>query len=239
MLFRHFVKTKNLVNFVLRSRVAEFGGGRTQNRKTNKEYDFRLSEKNSALYYGVSAHETVFELIASTDWTTMEPGIHELDGKDIYVNVMERELKQKPDAKLEIHNEYIDIQVLIRGARRSPSAGASAGSLSKPLGEFSVENDISSFDDPDLLHDASGAVFTVLSPRTGTPRWWARARCARSSSGCAGRRSPYLPGRDFRVFVPVRLACMAGRGENRLVRPPAGNELKENRRELACLPDLY
>ena len=46
-----------------------------------------------------------FELIASTDWTTMEPGIHELDGKDIYVNVMERELKQKPDAKLEIHNE--------------------------------------------------------------------------------------------------------------------------------------
>ena len=72
------------------------------------------SLKNSALYYGVSPRmKQAFELIASTDWTTMEPGIHELDGKDIYVNVMERELKQKPDAKLEIHNEYIDILSLI------------------------------------------------------------------------------------------------------------------------------
>ena len=78
------------------------------------------SLKNSALYYGVSPRmKQAFELIASTDWTTMEPGIHELDGKDIYVNVMERELKQKPDAKLEIHNEYIDIQVLIRGEEES------------------------------------------------------------------------------------------------------------------------
>ena len=43
------------------------------------------SLKNSALYYGVSPRmKQAFELIASTDWTTMEPGIHELDGKDIY-----------------------------------------------------------------------------------------------------------------------------------------------------------
>ena len=37
------------------------------------------SLKNSALYYGVSPRmKQAFELIASTDWTTMEPGIHEL-----------------------------------------------------------------------------------------------------------------------------------------------------------------
>ena len=66
-----------------------------------------------------SALKQAFELIASTDVTTTEPGIHELDGKDIYANVMERELKQKPDAKLEIHNEYIDIQGLIRGEEES------------------------------------------------------------------------------------------------------------------------
>ena len=34
------------------------------------------SLKNSALYYGVSPRmKQAFELIASTDWTTMEPGI--------------------------------------------------------------------------------------------------------------------------------------------------------------------
>ena len=50
------------------------------------------SLKNSALYYGVNPRmQKAFERIASTDWTKVEPGIHELDGKDIYVNVMERE----------------------------------------------------------------------------------------------------------------------------------------------------
>ena len=74
------------------------------------------SLKNSALYENVNPRmKKAFALIASTDWTKMEPGIHELDGKDIYVNVMERELKQKSDAKLEVHNEYIDIQVLVTG----------------------------------------------------------------------------------------------------------------------------
>ena len=74
------------------------------------------SLKNSALYYPVSPRlEKAFGFIASTDWETMEPGIHELDGKDIYVNVMEPELKKPADAKLEIHDAYIDIQVLIRG----------------------------------------------------------------------------------------------------------------------------
>ena len=70
------------------------------------------SLKNSALYYPVSPRlEKAFGFIASTDWETMEPGIHELDGKDIYVNVMEPELKKPADAKLEIHDAYIDIQV--------------------------------------------------------------------------------------------------------------------------------
>ena len=57
------------------------------------------SLKNSALYYPVSPRlEKAFGFIASTDWETMEPGIHELDGKDIYVNVMEPELKKPADA---------------------------------------------------------------------------------------------------------------------------------------------
>ena len=42
------------------------------------------SLKNSALYYGVSPRmKQADELNASTDLTTIEPGLHELDGKDI------------------------------------------------------------------------------------------------------------------------------------------------------------
>ena len=94
------------------------------------------SLKNSALYENVNPRmKKAFALIASTDWTTMEPGIHELDGKDIYVNVMERELKQKPDAKLEVHNEYIDIQVLISG-REESFGWSERKDLKLPQGEF-------------------------------------------------------------------------------------------------------
>ena len=126
------------------------------------------SLKNSALYYPVSPRlEKAFGFIASTDWETMEPGIHELDGKDIYVNVMERELKQKPDAKLEIHNEYIDIQVLIRGVEES-FGWSERKDLKLPLGEFSVEKDIQLFDDvPQTYYTMRPGQFTVLFPEDG------------------------------------------------------------------------
>ena len=100
------------------------------------------SLKNSALYYPVSPRlEKAFGFIASTDWETMEPGIHELDGKDIYVNVMEPELKKPADAKLEIHDAYIDIQVLIRGEQET-FGWSERADLRKPLGEFDAGKDI-------------------------------------------------------------------------------------------------
>ena len=80
--------------------------------------------QNSALYNALSPRMArAFEHIARIDWTTIEPGPHELDGRDIYVNVMDVELKRPADAKLEVHNAYIDIQVLIRGgSSRRPHA---------------------------------------------------------------------------------------------------------------------
>ena len=105
------------------------------------------SLKNSALYYPVSPRlEKAFGFIASTDWETMEPGIHELDGKDIYVNVMEPALKKPADAKLEIHDAYIDIQVLIRGEQET-FGWSERADLRKPLGEFDAGKDIQFFDE--------------------------------------------------------------------------------------------
>ncbi|MCD8034053.1 MAG: YhcH/YjgK/YiaL family protein [Alistipes sp.] len=126
------------------------------------------SLKNSALYENVNPRmKKAFALIASTDWTTMEPGIHELDGKDIYVNVMERELKQKPDAKLEVHNEYIDIQVLISG-REESFGWSERKDLKLPQSEFDAEKDIQFFDDvPQTYYTLRPGQFTVLFPEDG------------------------------------------------------------------------
>ncbi len=126
------------------------------------------SLKNAALYYGVSPRmKKAFELMASTDWTTVEPGIHELDGRDIYVNVMERGLKTKEAAKLEVHNDYIDIQMLIAG--KCESFGWSERcNLKQPQGEFNPEKDIQLFDDvPQTYYTLYPGQFTVLFPEDG------------------------------------------------------------------------
>lgn len=126
------------------------------------------SLKNAALYYGVGPRmKRAFELIASRDWTAVEPGIHELDGKDIYVNVMERELKTREAAKLEVHDEYIDIQVLIAG-RQESFGWSERCALKQPQGEFNTEKDIQFFDDaPQTYYTLLPGQFTVLFPEDG------------------------------------------------------------------------
>lgn len=126
------------------------------------------SLKNSGLYEALHPRlKRAFELIASTDWTAIEPGIHELDGKDIYVNVMECALKQRADAKLEIHDAYIDIQVLVRG-REESFGWSERADLKKPLGEFSRENDIQLFDDEaQTFYTLRPGQFTMLFPQDG------------------------------------------------------------------------
>ena len=123
------------------------------------------SLKNSALYYSVHPRlEKAFGYIISTDWAKMEPGIHELDGKDIYVNVMERELKKPADAKLEIHNEYIDIQVLVCGEKEA-FGWSERADVRKSLGGFDVQKDIQLFDDvPQTYYTLRPGQFTILMP---------------------------------------------------------------------------
>lgn len=126
------------------------------------------SLKNSALYYGVHPRlKRAFELVAATDWSTMEPGIHELEGRDIYVNVMERALKTKDEAKLEVHDEYIDIQVLVSGNCEA-FGWSERSALEKPREAFSREKDIQFFDDePQTYYTLRSGQFTILFPEDG------------------------------------------------------------------------
>lgn len=126
------------------------------------------SLKNSGLYCSLHPRlARAFELIGSTDWTAVEPGIHELDGRDICVNVMDVDLKRKPDAKLEVHNEYIDIQVLISG-REESFGWSERRNLRRPLAEFDAGNDIQLFDDePQTYYTVRPGQFTMLLPEDG------------------------------------------------------------------------
>ena len=126
------------------------------------------SLKNSALYYPVSPRlEKALRLHRFDRLGNDGAGDHELDGKDIYVNVMEPELKKPADAKLEIHDAYIDIQVLIRGEQET-FGWSERADLRKPLGEFDAGKDIRFFDDePQTFYTLRPGQFTIFFPEDG------------------------------------------------------------------------
>lgn len=126
------------------------------------------SLKNCALYENVHPRmKRAFELLTTTDWNSLEPGIHELEGRDIYVNLMERDLKTKEAAKLEVHNDYIDIQLLLSGAGET-FGWSERKDLKQPQGPFNPEKDIQLFDDePQTYYTMRPGQFSVLFPEDG------------------------------------------------------------------------
>ncbi len=123
------------------------------------------SLKNSAAYYALSPRiKQAFELFNQIDWTTAEAGVHELDGRTIFANVQVRGLKTKEEAKLEVHDKYIDIQILISGAEEA-FGWADRSTLTQPKGEFNVEKDILFFEDaPQTYYTMRPGQFTILLP---------------------------------------------------------------------------
>ena len=123
------------------------------------------SLKNSARYYGISPRiKQAFELFATVDWTKAEAGVHELDGRTIYANVQQRGLKTKEEAKLEVHDKYIDIQILLSGADEA-FGWADRSQLKQPKEAFNAEKDIQFFlDEPQTYYTLRPGQFTILFP---------------------------------------------------------------------------
>lgn len=123
------------------------------------------SFKNSSLYNSLSPRmEQAFSLIASTDLASLPVGRHSLDGDDIFVNVMELDLKEPSDAKLEIHNVYADIQILLVGEEEG-FGWSERSSLQSPVAEFDSEKDVQFWDDKhQTVYYLRKGQFTILMP---------------------------------------------------------------------------
>lgn len=57
----------------------------------------------------------VDDFLRSHDLSTMPLGHYEIEGKNLFVNIMEVMPKSRHEARLETHNEMIDIQILLQG----------------------------------------------------------------------------------------------------------------------------
>lgn len=104
------------------------------------------SLKNSALYESLNPRfKQAFDYLKSHDFTTMEPGKIELDGKNLYINVVEMDGKSADVAKMETHDKYIDIQMPVVGTE---TMGWIAGTdLKQVMTEYNPEKDITFFSD--------------------------------------------------------------------------------------------
>lgn len=87
------------------------------------------------------------EYIKTTDLNSLEPGKHMIDGDNLFVNIVDSQMKTPEQARLEVHDKYIDIQVPLS---KSETFGIKPRSECKePDGEFNSEKDILFFKDKD------------------------------------------------------------------------------------------
>lgn len=72
-----------------------------------------FSKDNCTLY--PQSLQTAIEYLKQNDFTTMEPGVYEIQGKDIYAQVCDIITAPIVDKKPESHMNYIDVQFLVSG----------------------------------------------------------------------------------------------------------------------------
>ncbi len=125
------------------------------------------SLSNSAKYEGLHpAFKKAFDFIKSTDFSTLEPGKIELDGTALFVNFAAITGKTEAEAKMETHNEYIDIQVPFNQAERmgwTPTCD-----LKEPEGAYDADKDLTFFrDKATSFVDVEVGQFAIFFPEDG------------------------------------------------------------------------
>ena len=65
-----------------------------------------------------AAIQTALEYLKSHDFAAMEPGVYEIQGKDIYAQVFDAETGAVSEKKPESHKDYLDIQYLASGEEK-------------------------------------------------------------------------------------------------------------------------
>ena len=67
--------------------------------------------KNIGNYRGLSKNmDRAIDLLLTTDFSALEAGTYEVDGREVYFSLQEPELRDAAQAQFEAHRSYIDIQ---------------------------------------------------------------------------------------------------------------------------------
>lgn len=109
------------------------------------------------------AFKAAADFVCSTDLGTLSPGRHEVEGNRLYVSVSKGPGRKRDEGKLEIHKEYIDIQIVLDGVDEMGWKPSPA--CSHPDAEYSEEKDIQFFrDEPDAWIAVHPGHFVIFFP---------------------------------------------------------------------------
>lgn len=92
-------------------------------------------------------YQAALEYIKNTDLNALENGKHVIDGDNLWVNIVDSNMRTPDAARLEVHNQYIDIQIPLSKAESFGVKPRSA--CQTPDGEYNPEKDILFFKDKD------------------------------------------------------------------------------------------
>lgn len=123
------------------------------------------SLENGACYHAIAPRlRRAFEYAARTELAALEPGRHAIEGDEIFVNIMECDLKNAEDAPLEVHDRYIDIQILLSGEAET-MGWRERRACDRPRGEFDAERDILFYEDrPQTFFEVRPGQFVIFLP---------------------------------------------------------------------------
>lgn len=107
-----------------------------------------------------------FDYIKNTDFSTLEDGKIELDGDKLYISIASIKGKDKKEALIETHNNYIDIQLPLLGVEKIGwKAGCNLQEVAQP---YNPEKDITFFvDRPTAYTKIYPGEFVVYFPEDG------------------------------------------------------------------------
>lgn len=104
-----------------------------------------------------------FDLIRTFDFDAAPDGPAEIDGERLTINVLRRDLKQPEDARLEAHEKYADIQVMVRG--NEVFGWKLTSECTQPQAPYNPEKDVILFDDaPDAYWPLLEGMFVIFFP---------------------------------------------------------------------------
>lgn len=106
------------------------------------------------------------EFLKHTDLAALENGRHEIDGDDVYANVMTYTSLPWEEAKYEAHEVYTDIQYMIEGTEIITYAPVEALTVSVP---YNADKDAVLFDNsnPGLKVVVNAGEFMIFNPWDG------------------------------------------------------------------------